>query len=166
MRLETLEDLFIEQIRDVYDPEKQLVRTLPKMAVAAHSDGLQNAIREHSAQTGKHVARLERVFAAFGEEPKGKSSKAMRGLLEEAGEVMCEAAVDPLSDLAMIAAAQKVEHYEISAYGTARALAEQLGNREAALLLKQTLEEEKEDDRRLTEIAEFLIQEAVAESKI
>ena len=150
MKLNTLEEVLIDHLRDLYDAEKNLVRALPKMAKAADSEELAEAFRNHLEETKVHVERLEQVFEKFGEKPRAKACKAMRGLIEEGS----EAAGDDgsLSDLAIIAAAQKVEHYEISAYGTAIAWAEKLGNQDAAELLEATLREEKAADSKLTEI--------------
>ncbi|MGH9645995.1 MAG: ferritin-like domain-containing protein [Bryobacteraceae bacterium] len=155
MTMTTLEDLLVEQVRDLYDAEKQLVRALPKMAEAASSEDLQQAIQTHLEETKNQVSRLERVFEELDKPAKGKACKAMRGLVEEGGEAMDGAS--PLTDLAIIAAAQRVEHYEISAYGTARAIATQLGQETIASLLEETEEEEKAADTKLTDIATELL---------
>jgi len=126
------------------------------MAKAADSEELADAIREHLEQTKHHVERLEQVFEKFGEKPRAKACKAIRGLIEEGGEAASEEGA--MSDLALIAAAQKVEHYEISAYGTAKAWAERLGNQEAADLLEETLKEEKAADAKLTEISSSVME--------
>jgi len=142
-------------VRDLYDAEKQLVRALPKMAEAANSEDLQQAIQNHLEETKNQVSRLERVFQELDKPAKGKACKAMRGLIEEGGE---EAEGDsPLTDLAIIAAAQRVEHYEISAYGTAKAIAQQLGQDAVVSLLEETEEEEKAADTKLTDIATELM---------
>jgi len=153
----TLEDLLVEQVRDLYDAEKQLVRALPKIARAANSEELQDAIQSHLEETKNQVARLERVFEELDKPAKGTPCKGMRGLVEEGSEALDEASDDPLSDLAIIAAAQRVEHYEISGYGTARAIAKQLGRDTIATLLEETEEEEKAADSKLTEIAMGLL---------
>ncbi len=153
MPMETLEELFVEEIRDLYDAEKQLVKALPKMAKGANSDELRAALEEHLEQTKEQVTRLEQVFETLEEKAKGKPCKAMKGLIAEGQEVMQEQAAENMTDLALIAAAQKVEHYEISGYGSARALAQTLGNNQAVQLLEETLEEEKEADKKLTEIS-------------
>jgi ferritin-like metal-binding protein YciE len=158
MKLNTLEEVLIDHLRDLYDAEKNLVRALPKMAKAADSEELGDAIRDHLEETKKHVERLEQVFEAFEEKPRAKACKAMRGLIEEGGEAASEEG--SLSDLAIIAAAQKVEHYEISAYGTAIAWAEKLGNDQAVKLLQDTLKEEKAADAKLTEISGPVIDNA------
>jgi ferritin-like metal-binding protein YciE len=153
MTMTTLEDLLVDQVRDLYDAEKQLVRALPKMAQAATSDNLQRAIQSHLEETKNQVARLERIFEELEQAPKAKACKGMRGLVEEGGEALEGDSEEPLTDLAIIAAAQRVEHYEISAYGTARAIAQQLGQDSVASLLEQTEDEEKAADSKLTEIA-------------
>jgi ferritin-like metal-binding protein YciE len=155
MPVTTLEDLLVEQVRDLYDAEKQLVRALPKMAEAANSEDLQQAIQGHLEETKNQVSRLERVFQELDKPAKGKACKAMRGLVEEGGESL--EGDSALNDLAIIAAAQRVEHYEISAYGTARAIAQQLGQDTIASLLEETEEEEKAADTKLTDIAAELM---------
>lgn len=156
MSNEQLKELFVEQIRDIYDAEKQLVKALPKMAKACSSEELGDAIRMHLDETQNQVGRLETVFEMLGIPAKGKSCKGMKGLIEEGSEATEEAEEGPLRDLAIIAAAQRVEHYEISAYGTARTIGEQMGNNRVVKLLQQTQEEEKAADEKLTEIAASL----------
>jgi ferritin-like metal-binding protein YciE len=158
--ISTLEELLIDQMQDLYDAEKQLVKALPKMAKAATSEELQQAIRDHLEETTNQVARLEQAFEHLEKQPKAKPCKAMRGLIEEGSDVIEEDARDPFTDLGLIAAAQRVEHYEISAYGTARAMAEQLGQDEIAALLEETEDEEKAADSKLSDIAESLYQDA------
>jgi ferritin-like metal-binding protein YciE len=158
LKLNTLEEVLIDHLRDLYDAEKNLVRALPKMAKAADSEELADAIRDHLEQTKHHVERLEQVFKHLNEKPRAKACKAIRGLIEEGGEAASEEG--SLSDLAIIAAAQKVEHYEISAYGTAKAWAEKLGKHDVADLLGETLEEEKAADSKLTEISNELLDAA------
>lgn len=153
MPIQTLDELLVEEIRDLYDAEKQLTKALPKMAKAATNQNLKTAFTEHLEQTKGHVSRLESVFENLGEKAKGKPCAAMKGLIEEAQEQTQEDAEDSVMDLMLIAAAQKVEHYEISGYGTVRTLAETIGNDEVADLLRQTEDEESETDSRLTEIA-------------
>jgi len=160
MKIATLEELLVDNLRDLYDAEKQLVKTLPKLAKNASSDELREAITEHLEQTKNHVTRLEQAFEELGENAKSKPCKGMRGLLEEGNEIMNEDAEDPFGDLAMIAAAQKVEHYEISAYGTSRTIASQLGQEKVASLLEETEEEEKAADAKLTEVAGDLMSQA------
>jgi ferritin-like metal-binding protein YciE len=153
MNQETLQELFVEQIRDIYDAEKQLVKAIPKLAKAAESEDLADGLRNHLVETQGHVTRLEEVFSLLGAPAKAKPCKAMKGLIEEGSEAIEEEEKGVLRDLAMIAAAQRVEHYEISAYGTARTLAEHLGLTEAAELLEQTEDEEKNADSTLTKVA-------------
>ncbi len=159
---EALEELLVEQLRDLLSAEGQLVKALPKMAKAANSDALREAFELHLEQTRGHVERLKEVFALVGVPAKAKACKGMQGLIEEGDEVIAEAeAKDAASaDLALIAAAQKVEHYEISGYGTARTLAGQAGLPAAAELLCQTLAEEEVSDNLLTQIARELMSEA------
>jgi ferritin-like metal-binding protein YciE len=162
MPMNTLEDLLVEQVRDLYDAEKQLVRALPKMAQAASSEDLQEAIQSHLEETKNQVSRLERVFEELSKPAKGKTCKAMKGLVEEGSEALDGSS--PLTDLAIIAAAQRVEHYEISAYGSARAMALQLGQDSIASLLEETEEEEKAADSKLTDIATDLMGQVDAEN--
>jgi ferritin-like metal-binding protein YciE len=159
MSLETLDELLVEEIRDLYDAEKQLTRALPKMAKAATNQNLKTAFTNHLEQTKGHVTRLETVFERLGEKTKGKACAAMKGLIEEGQEQTQADAEGNVMDLMLIAAAQKVEHYEISGYGTVRAIAETIGNNEVADLLRQTEDEESETDGRLTEIAGELMLE-------
>jgi ferritin-like metal-binding protein YciE len=160
MNQDILQELFVEQIRDLYDAEKQLVKALPKMAKAAESEELAEGLRSHLVETQRHVSRLEDVFGMVGIPAKGKTCKAMKGLVEEGSEALQEDEKGALRDLAIIAAAQRVEHYEISAYGTARTLAEHLGMTDAAELLEQTEEEEKQADSNLTKAAVTLYQQS------
>ena len=153
MNQETLKELLVDQIRDLYDAEKQLVKALPKLAKAADSEELGNALRTHLAETQNHVARLEKVFKSIGAPVKGKPCKGMQGLVEEGGEAVQEKEEGPARDLAIVAGGQKVEHYEMSAYGTARALAEQLGLNEVVELLQETEDEEENADATLTQVA-------------
>lgn len=152
-KAQTLETLFQQELQDIYDAENRLVKALPKMAKAATTPELQQAFDEHLQVTKGHVERLQQVFELFGFPAKGKTCAAMKGLVEEGEEVISEMGGSTLGDAAIIGAAQRVEHYEMAAYGTVRAMAEQLGNSEAADLLQQTLDEEKEADEKLTEIA-------------
>lgn len=155
-------DLLVEELKDLYSAENQLVKALPKMAKAATSEELQQAFETHLQETEVHVQRLERVGKKLGETMKGKKCKAMQGLVDEGKEVMEEDAEAVLLDLALIGAAQKVEHYEIAGYGTARTLAQISGEDDVAKLLQETLDEEGETDKKLTEIAMELNLEAVA----
>jgi ferritin-like metal-binding protein YciE len=157
MKLHSLEDLFHEQLRDMLDAEKQLLKALPKMAKAAAADELRQAFEEHLDQTRGQVERLERVFECIGKKPRGKTCEAMEGIVEE-GEDIIDADAEPMvRDAGLIAAAQRVEHYEMAAYGCLRTWAQQMNNQEAADLIQQTLNEEKEADQKLTRIAESLV---------
>ena len=161
---ETLGDLYLNELRDLYSAEKQLLEALPKMAEAASSSQLEQAFAEHHDQTRGHVSRLEQIFDALGEEPSGETCKAMEGLIKE-GEDYVKAGGDrDVRDAGLIGAAQRVEHYEIAGYGTARALALRLGDSEAADKLQATLEEESEADLKLTEIAESEVNPEAAAS--
>ena len=148
-----LKNLYIDELKDLYNAENQLVKALPKLARAAASDELRQGFEEHLEQTKGHVERLEKIFQMLDESPKGKKCKGMEGLIEEGSEVMEQDYEASLLDAALIGAAQRVEHYEIAAYGTARSLAESLGETEHVSLLNETLEEEKETDEKLTELA-------------
>lgn len=152
MALATLNDVFTEQIEDLYSAETQLVSALPKMASAASDEKLQKAIQEHLEQTRGHVQRLQRIKDDLGITG-SQRCKGMAGLLEEGEEVLAEPGAGPSKDAAIIAAAQRVEHYEIAAYGTARTLADELGFDGAGKLLNETLDEESEADELLTKIA-------------
>jgi ferritin-like metal-binding protein YciE len=157
LEFNSLEDLFIEQIEDLYDAENRLTKALPKMAEAAHSPDLRSAFQTHLRETEGHVVRLERVFQKLGRTPERETCEAMKGLIAE-GEEMISAKGDPsVKDAALIAAAQRVEHYEIAAYGTARTFARQLGRESIANELQETLDEEGNADKILTEIAESVI---------
>jgi ferritin-like metal-binding protein YciE len=153
MKLETLKDLYIEELRDIYDAENQILKALPKMTKAASSESLREAFQEHEDVTRGQVDRLEQIFDRLGSRAKGKKCKAMEGLVEEAKELMDEDAAEDVLDAGLIAAAQRVEHYEMAVYGTLRTYAEQLGFDEDAELLQETLEEEKEADQKLSEVA-------------
>jgi len=156
-----LRELYIDELRDLYSAENQLVKALPKLAKASSSDELREGFTEHLEQTKGHVQRLEQIFEALGESPKGKKCAGMEGLVEEGSEVMKEEDFEgSVMDAALIGAAQRVEHYEIAAYGTARAFAETLGETEHVSLLDETLQEEKETDEKLTELASLINQQA------
>ena len=159
MSSHNLRELFVEQLRDVYDAEQRITKALPKMAKAAQSDELRTAFENHLRQTEEHVNRLERVMKSLDETPKRKTCKAIVGLLEEGEELIGES--EEVRDAALIAAAQKVEHYEMATYGCLRTWAQLLGEEEASQLLQQTLDEEGETDHQLTAIAESLNAEAL-----
>ena len=158
----TLQELLIEEIKDIYDAEKQLVKALPKMAKAASNADLKQGFMNHLEETKNHVTRLETAFERLSTPSKGKTCKAMKGLVEEGSEAIDLDAPDSIRDACLIGAAQRVEHYEMAAYGTARALAETLGETEVVGLLEQTLEEEKNTDEKLTSIAQTVNEEAAA----
>jgi ferritin-like metal-binding protein YciE len=153
MSITNLEDLFQHDLRDTLDAEKQILKALPKMAKACTSDDLRAAFEEHKAVTEKQVERLESIFEGLGKAARGKHCHGMEGLLKEGEELIKEEDPSPALDAALIGAAQKVEHYEIAAYGTLATYAKMLGNEEALDLLNETLEEEKETDEKLTAIA-------------
>jgi ferritin-like metal-binding protein YciE len=157
MKLETLQDLFVEELRDLYNAENQILKALPKMAKNASAPGLQAAFQEHLEQTKGHVERLETIFTRLDKKAKGKRCKAMKGIIEEGSELMSENAEPPVLDAGLIAAAQKVEHYEIAGYGTAVTFANFLKDQEAARLLQETLDEEYATDKKLTQLAESTI---------
>lgn len=153
MAAHTLEDLLVETLRDTYNAEKQLIKALPKMAKAANSDELRAAFAEHLEVTRGQVTRLEQVFKELGVAARGKHCVAMEGLIEEGKELMEEDHDPEVMDAGLIAAAQKVEHYEIAAYGTVRTWAEMLGHSKAAKLLQQSLAEEADADEALSQLA-------------
>jgi len=155
-----LKELYIDHLKDLYSAENQLVKALPKMAKAASSDELRQGFEKHLEQTKGHVERLEKIFQALGESTKGKTCKGMQGLIEEGSEATKEGYEASVMDAALIGAAQRVEHYEIAGYGTVRSMAETLGEDNHASLLEETLEEEKETDDKLTELAEQINNQA------
>jgi len=163
MKMKTLNDLFVDQLKDLYSAENQLVKALPKMAKAASNSDLAAGFEEHLEQTREQVTRIEKICQELGVTPKGKKCVAMEGLIEEGKELLEEDAEPAVLDAGLIAAAQKVEHYEIAAYGTVRTWAEQLGLDEAVDLLQQTLDEEKETDEKLTELAKSAVNEEAEE---
>jgi ferritin-like metal-binding protein YciE len=158
--METFRDLYIDELKDVYNAEQQLVKALPKMARASTSPELRKAFEGHLKQTEGHVHRLEQVFEGLGLHPAGKTCKAMKGLVEEGGEMIEEDAEGALKDSGLIGAAQRVEHYEIAAYGTLYAFAKQLGDDQGARLLNQTLQEEGEADKKLSHLAKSINENA------
>jgi ferritin-like metal-binding protein YciE len=165
MKMQFLRDLYIEQLQDLYNAENQLIKALPKMAKGATSEGLRDAIREHLEVTRSQASRLEEIFSKLEENPKGKKCKGMEGLVEEGAEVLEEDMEDEVRDAALIAAAQRVEHYEIAGYGTVRTYATLLGDDEAAQVLQEILDEEKQADTKLTSLAEEINVDATAEGK-
>ena len=159
MKIENMEDLFLEQVEDLYDAEKRLVKALPKMAEASTSQTLRQAFQSHLMETEGHVSRLENIFRTLGKGPKSHTCDAMKGLISEGEDMVSDIDESSLRDAGLIAAANRVEHYEIAAYGSARTFAETLGLREAATLLEQTLQEEKKADQKLTQLAESMVNE-------
>jgi ferritin-like metal-binding protein YciE len=157
MKLDSLQKLYIEELRDLYNAENQLVKALPKMAKGASHQELKQAFEDHLDQTKEHVERLEEIFKRLDEKPTGKTCKGMKGLIEEGAEMLEEDGDEAVLDAALIGAAQRVEHYEIAAYGTVRTFANMLGEQEAVELLQQTLDEEGETDKLLTELAESVV---------
>ncbi len=164
MKIETLQDLFVDELKDLYDAEKQLVKALPKMADASSSDRLRQAFQSHLEETKGHVDRLDRIFSQLNEKTSGESCDAMKGLVKEGDQVVSHIDESPLRDAGLIGAANRVEHYEMAAYGTARTFAQILGYTDAVQLLERTLEEEKAADRKLTQIAESMVNERALET--
>jgi len=155
-----LRELYIDELKDLYNAENQLVKALPKLAKAASSEQLSQGFEEHLEQTKGHVERLEKIFESLDESPKGKKCAGMEGLVKEGSEVMDEDYEGAVMDAALIGAAQRVEHYEIAGYGTASEFANLLGEEEHVSLLNQTLEEEKQTDKKLTELAKTINSQA------
>ena len=149
-----LDDLFLDTLKDIYFAEKKILTALPKMAKAAQSEDLKAAFQKHQGETEEHVARLEKVFKALGQTAKGKTCDAILGIIEEGKEIMEEYDGAPALDAGLLAAAQAVEHYEISRYGTLKTWAEELGHDDVAKLLGATLAEERKTNDALTELAE------------
>ena len=160
----TLHDAFLDELRDTYDAEKQIIKALPKMAKAASSPELRSAFEMHLEETRGQVARLEEVFGALGEKVRGKHCDGMAGIIEEGKSAMEEDFDDSTMDAALIASAQRVEHYEMAAYGTLVAWAKVMGHNEALGLLEETLEEEKATDAKLTQLAEGGINQEAADA--
>lgn len=154
MELDTLKDLYVEELKDLYSAEKQLIKALPKMAKAANDKQLQEAFRTHLKQTAEHARRLEQICDELGVSPRGKKCVGMEGLIEEGSDLIKENPDPDVLDAGLISAAQHVEHYEMAGYGTVRTYARQLGFEEQADLLQQTLDEEGETDHLLTRLAE------------
>ncbi len=153
MKLENLQQLFVKELRDLYDAEQQITDALPKLVEAANSPELKNALQEHLAVTEQQISRLDKIFEMLSEDQTGETCKGMKGLLKE-GDDIVSAGGDPSTvDAGIISAAQRVEHYEMAGYGTVRTYAELLGQQEMASLLQQTLDEEKEADQTLSQIA-------------
>jgi ferritin-like metal-binding protein YciE len=157
MSMNNMQDLYLHELKDIHNAEKQILQALPKMAKAATHQELRQAFEEHQRVTEEQVRRLETIFDDLGQKPSGKKCKGMEGLIEEGEEILSEDADPDVRDAALIAAAQRVEHYEIAAYGTARTYARHLGFDKHAELLQQTLDEEGQTDERLTKLAESRI---------
>lgn len=167
MQKDSLRQLYVNELKDLYNAETQLVKVLPKMAKASSNAELRQGFEEHLRQTSEHVSRLEQIFDMLGEKATGKKCLGMDGLVKEGAEVMSEDYEGAVMDAAIIGAAQRVEHYEIAAYGTVRTFAEILGENEHVSLLEQTLEEEKQTDEKLTQLAEEInSQAAQAEQEV
>jgi ferritin-like metal-binding protein YciE len=162
MSLDSLDKLFLEELRDMYNGEKQITRALPKMAKAAESPELQQAFTKHLKETEGQIQRLEKIFQQLGEAVRGKTCKGLQGILEEGKDVLEEDSEEAVLDAALIAGAQKVEHYEIASYGCLRTYAQLLGHTEAVKLLEQTLAEEEAADKKLTQLGESGINQAAA----
>ena len=160
MQKDSLRKLYVAELRDLYNAETQLVKALPKMAKASSNAELRQGFEEHLRQTSEHVSRLEQIFEMIGEKATGKKCLGMEGLVKEGAEAMKEGYDESVMDAAIIGAAQRVEHYEIAAYGTVRAFAEVLGENEHVSLIEQTLEEEKQTDEKLTQLSEQINSEA------
>jgi ferritin-like metal-binding protein YciE len=165
MEIDSLRKLYVEELKDLYSAEKQLIQALPKMAKKAQNAQLKQAFQQHLEITQTQLERLDRVFEGLEKSPRGKKCKAMEGLIEEGKEMMQEDMEPDVMDAALIAAAQRIEHYEIAGYGTVRTYANLLGEKDAAKLLQQTLDEEGQADKILTQLAESSINvEAMAEA--
>jgi ferritin-like metal-binding protein YciE len=167
MKLDTLQKLYTNELRDLYNAENQLLKALPKMAKAASSQELKDAFEKHLEQTKTHVERLEQAFEELDEKPKGKTCRAMKGLIEEGSEILKEDGEESVLDAGIIVAAQKVEHYEIAGYGSVRTFAHLLGKDKSAKLLQTTLDEESETNEILNKLAESVVNpEAVMETEL
>jgi ferritin-like metal-binding protein YciE len=157
MKLETLKDLYIHELKDLYSAEKQIIKALPKMAKAATNKQLATGFEEHFEQTKEHVARLEKILTSHDESIRGPKCEGMEGLLKEGEEMIEEDAEEEVRDAGLIAAAQRVEHYEMADYGCARTYAELLGDPDSAQVLQTTLNEESDTDKKLTDLAKSVI---------
>ena len=162
MQESSLKELYLKELRDIYDAEKQITKALPKMAKAASSTQLRQGFEMHLDQTKNHITRLEKIFETLDESPKGESCDGMEGLIEEGSQVMDEDLEPDAIDAGLISAAQRVEHYEMAAYGSLRTWANILGEKQAVSLLQETLDEEKETDQKLTQMAEKVNVKAAA----
>ena len=161
MSVKTINELLLDELKDLYSAEKQITKALPKMARAASSQDLKSAFESHLEETQGHVERLDKIFENLGKSPRGKTCHGMQGLLEEGSEMISESEKGPVRDAGLISAAQRVEHYEMAGYGSVREFASILGQNEIASLLEETLEEEKAADEKLTGIAKKVNPQAV-----
>lgn len=161
MKVASLHDLYVDQLKDLYNAEKQLIAALPKLAKAAESSELREAFKTHLEETRVHAKRIETIFQGLDMKPKGKHCKAMEGLVEEGSEAIELGEASPVRDAALIAAAQRVEHYEMAGYGCVRTYARLLGEKEAADTLQQTLDEEGATDKALTALAKGINRQGV-----
>lgn len=164
MKYETLRDLYLDELRDIYDAENEIVKALPKMADAASSPELRGAFSHHLEQTKRHVTRLEQIFQELGEKPKAKKCEGVRGIIDEGEDLMGQKGDQSVLDAGLIAGAQRVEHYEMAVYGSLRTWASRVGSSRAVPLLNETLNEEKEADHKLTQIAEQSVNAQAAAS--
>lgn len=162
MKLENLQQLFLQELRDLYDAENQITEALPKMIKTAHYEPLKSALQEHLDVTHEQIDRLDEIFEILGEDATGQTCKGMKGVIKEGDEIISQGGDDATVDAGIISAAQRVEHYEMAGYGTVRTYAELLGQQQIASLLQETLDEEKEADEKLTEIARSVNLEAKA----
>ncbi len=162
MKLENLQQLFVKELRDLYDAENQITEALPKLIDAAQHSDLKNALRQHLSVTQQQIARLDRIFQMMNEKPTGETCKGMKGVIKEGDEIVSQGGDPSTVDAGIISAAQRVEHYEMAGYGTVRTYAELLGQNEMARLLEQTLKEEQEADKTLSDIARTVNVEAKA----
>ena len=160
MKSNALQELYVGELRDLYDAEHQIIKALPKMISKTSSEELKNALSEHLEVTRRQAERLEQIFENMGEKAKAQKCKGMAGVIEEGSELLKEAEDEDVRDVAILASAQKVEHYEMAGYGTVRTWATLLGEQDAANLLEETLNEEKEADQKLTQIADSINVEA------
>lgn len=165
MKLNSLRDLYITELKDLYDAEDRIIKALPKMAEAANSPELRSAFEEHLQQSRNQVLRLEQIFQKLDESPKGQKCKGVEGIIDEGENLMDKDAPPAVADAALIAAAQRVEHYEIASYGTVRTFARRLGYQDHERLLSETLEEEGQTDKMLTRLAESYINEEAKSAK-
>ncbi|HEX6770684.1 MAG TPA: ferritin-like domain-containing protein [Acidobacteriaceae bacterium] len=165
MSMESMDDLLLDELKDLYSAEKQITKALPKLAKAAASEELKEAFESHLEETKGHVERLDQIFERLGKSPRGKTCRGMQGVIEEGSEILEESGKGALRDAALISAAQRVEHYEMAGYGSVREYANMLGQKEIASLLEQTLEEEKAADKKLNGISKKINPQATRSSK-